>query len=160
MTKFCYTHVMTESPKIRSNRGFTLIEMLVVVMILGIMAAIGTPQYFKVVERTKTKEAMNTFHSLKGAQDRYFTKYGVYCNTTIAACTGLDIAVTPLQFFAPVPAFAAGGAGNQSWTLTLTRANTVALYGAYTLTYDVEPAAAPALTCSDPNCTTDLLPSN
>ena len=124
------------------------------------MAAIGTPQYFKVTERSKVKEAVNIFVSLKGAQDRYFTKYGVFCNASFALCTGLDISVTPMAYFNPVPAFTAGTAGlGQSWKLLLTRNSAPAIYTGYTLTYDVEPAAPPALTCSNPNCTTDLLPN-
>jgi hypothetical protein len=86
-------------------------------------------------------------------------KYGSFCTGVPAACAGLDVTIPPLHYFDPVTTFAAGGAGNQSWTLTLTRNGAPALYGAYQLRYDVEPGAAPALTCNQGNCTTDLLPA-
>ena len=40
-------------------KGFTLIELLVVVFILGILVAIGIPQYAKVVEKGKIREAQS-----------------------------------------------------------------------------------------------------
>ena len=135
--------------------GFTLIEVLVAITIIGVLVRISVPQLYKILEKNKASEAVDLFYTLKGAQDRYNAKYGAFCNAAVSACPGFDATPPTLHYFTAVPAF--GGSGN-SWTLTLTRTNAPSVYGSYKLTYDVEPNAAPVLSCNQANCTADLLP--
>ncbi len=61
-----------------TRKGFTLIELLVVVLIIGILASISIPQYFKVVEKARLAEAMSVIAAVKSAEERYMAKGGTY----------------------------------------------------------------------------------
>jgi type IV pilus assembly protein PilE len=131
----------------RPRSGFTLIELLVVVLIIGILAAIAVPQYFKVVEKGRFAEATSCFSTLRGAQERYFLKN----NTYTGVLTELDtVCSAGKAFAAPVLT------GGTAYTATLLRTPAApAPYGAYTVTY-LGPSGV--LGCSQANCITDLLP--
>lgn len=131
--------------------GFTLIELLVVVLIIGILAAIAVPQYFKVVEKGKFAESMQWISSLKGAQERYLARYGVYATST--ASNVVDVNMGVMSRFT---ASTITPTTTPNWTITLAR-NTPhpAVYGGYVVTYIAPPGS---FTCSVQACTDELLP--
>ena len=71
-----------------NNKGFTLIELLVVVLILGILAAMAMPQYFKAVERSRMTEAVTLLSNIADAQQRKYLQINKYA----ANFNGLDVA--------------------------------------------------------------------
>ena len=91
--------------------GFTLIELLVVVLIIGILAAMAMPQYFKAVERSRMTEAVTLMDSIAKAQRRKFLQTNHYANDF----RGLDVspkgATGDLYFTKGDPQTGAGGNG-------------------------------------------------
>ena len=71
-----------------NNKGFTLIELLVVVLIIGILAAMAMPQYFKAVERSRMSEAVTLLGNIAQAQQRKYLQINSYAKKY----SGLDVA--------------------------------------------------------------------
>lgn len=71
-----------------NNKGFTLVELLVVVLIIGILAAMAMPAYFKAVERARAAEADTMLGTVVNAQARYKMKTGNFATKW----TSLDVA--------------------------------------------------------------------
>jgi general secretion pathway protein G len=58
--------------------GFTLLELLVVLVILGLLAAIATPQVMKYLSRARSQSAALQIHNLASAIDLYRLDVGRY----------------------------------------------------------------------------------
>jgi type IV pilus assembly protein PilA len=60
---------MTEQGERR--QGFTLLELLMVVIIIAILASIALPQYMRVAERTRASEALGVLATMRSSELRY-----------------------------------------------------------------------------------------
>lgn len=60
------------------NKGFSLIELMIVVAILGILAAVALPSYSSYVIRSKRTECRAAIMQVMQQQERYFTQQNVY----------------------------------------------------------------------------------
>jgi len=61
-----------------NNKGFTLVELLVVVAIVGILASVGIPQYSKMQLTAKRSEATNGLGAAYAIQNSLFSMSGAY----------------------------------------------------------------------------------
>ncbi len=62
----------------KDKSGFTLIEMLVVVLIIGILAAVALPQYKKVVLKSRFATIKNITRAIYDAEQRYYLVHNQY----------------------------------------------------------------------------------
>ncbi|WP_428073477.1 type IV pilin protein [Candidatus Avelusimicrobium aviculae] len=60
------------------NAGFTLMELLVVVLIIGVLVGVALPQYTKAVEKSRTAEALTLLRNLLTAEKSYKLASGDY----------------------------------------------------------------------------------
>lgn len=67
------------SPRVR---GFTLVELMVVVLIMGILAVIGGTLFRRHVQSSKSVEALAMLRSIASAQERYRSEHLTYLNVS------------------------------------------------------------------------------
>ena len=118
----------------RTNRlrGFSLVELAVVVVIVGVLAAFGIPRVLTNAERAKAAEAFQFLSAIQSSQERFRSLNGFYA----ADVSELDIPYTEPKHFA-VSALQTGATSDfeTSWSLKLTRTGSASGYGAYTVLY-------------------------
>ena len=78
---------------LRNEKGFTLIELMIVVVIIGILAAIAIPNFMGMTNRAKVAQVKSTMHTIQVTAEDFATRNnGQYPNN--AAATTADGALT------------------------------------------------------------------
>jgi len=118
-----------------SLAAFTLIEIMIVVIILGVLTTLVIPQYSKIMERSRQSEAYTSLGVIRGAQVRYYAEYADYVYGTV--WSKLDIEQPTGK------CFSYGLPTGQGWTSTCvargTRDATYQNSGYGTYTMDIAP---------------------
>jgi prepilin-type N-terminal cleavage/methylation domain-containing protein len=77
---------------LEGKKGFTLIEILIVIVILAILAGLAIPIYGAAVEKSRSQEAIRGLETVRGAMLRYFAANNTFQFATIRAP---GVAVSP-----------------------------------------------------------------
>ncbi len=114
----------------QTNRGFTLIEVLIVVAIISILAAIALPQYNDYVVRSQLPEAQGELASMRTKLEQHFLDTRTYENACAAGTvaplpTGryFDFTCTLAAATYTVQADGKSGARTAGFTFTIDQAN-------------------------------------
>lgn len=105
--------------KFKQNKsGFTLLEIIIVIIIVGVLASLALPRFFATVEFSKSAEALNSMAVIRQSMERcYLSSSGTYSGCDL---TNLDIenpASSPGARFA----YAISGANATEYTIEATR---------------------------------------
>jgi type IV pilus assembly protein PilA len=71
--------MLTALNKKRDERGFTLIELMIVIAIIGILAAIAIPQFSSYRKRAYNSAAQSDLKNAATAEEAYFVDNSTYC---------------------------------------------------------------------------------
>jgi type IV pilus assembly protein PilA len=85
--------------KIKEKKGFTLIELMIVVAIIGILSAIAIPNFMKFQCRAKQAEAKTLLSGIFTVETAYFGEYSKYCTTKVTL--GFTPASPPRYYTSP-----------------------------------------------------------
>ncbi|HOX22816.1 MAG TPA: prepilin-type N-terminal cleavage/methylation domain-containing protein [Elusimicrobiales bacterium] len=111
----------------KNRKGFTLVELAVVIVIIGVLAAFGIPRFREAVERSKSGEAFNYLASVRAAQERYHARQASYAQVK----SNLDINFPEPKYFSLWEITC----DEDDWLMILQRTGKSAGYGAYTVQF-------------------------
>lgn len=83
----------------RKGAGFTLIEVMITVAIIGILAAIAIPTYDSYIRRGKAQEAMSDLATMRVKMEQYYQDNRSYLNYVDANCGRAGAAILSSKYF-------------------------------------------------------------
>jgi prepilin-type N-terminal cleavage/methylation domain-containing protein len=89
------------SHNLHCEKGFSLIELMIVVVIIGILAAVAVPGYMSHVRKTNQADGIHRILDIKTAQEKFYALNDIYAQdiATLAGMLNFDSTVTDMFLF-------------------------------------------------------------
>lgn len=105
------------------NKGFTLIELMIVVAIIGIIAAVAYPSYQEQVNKSRRGDCSGALVGLANAMERFYSVNNTYLGAGVSGANTGAPAATLFSATCPVD----GGAATYNLTISAATASTFTL---------------------------------
>lgn len=135
------------------KKGFTLLELIIVIIIIGILAVIALPRYLANIQSARDAAVMQSLSSIKDAEAGWFSVNGVYHAAGALAAFNVDLGAGQQIYCNPqVPnyAFSIVGAGNAAYVLATPTAPATTFHGMCLASG--EHASGAAAAAANPGC--------
>lgn len=76
--------------RLNRRQGYTILELMIVVAILGVLAAIAIPSYSSYLQRSRTAESITFLGEIRQRQEAYRAEFGQYCSVSAAPGSTID----------------------------------------------------------------------
>lgn len=109
------------------KKGFTLFDLAVVMLIIGILSVFTVPKFLRTVERSKAQQAFDYLSEVRSAYEKYHTRKQTYTQDIAELEINLPL---PEYFDIDTPI-----ANQNDWSVTLKRKSPYSGYGSYSVTF-------------------------
>jgi len=102
----------------RNQRGFTLLEIIIVIIIVGVLASLALPRFFRTVEYSRGTEALTNINAIRQSMERCYLQRNAYTGCTAFGNLDLeDPTGSPNQHFT----YGMTAPTSTTYTITATR---------------------------------------
>jgi type IV pilus assembly protein PilA len=117
----------------KKSRGFTLVELLIVVAIIGVLSSLGIPTFRRMIQKSKKSEAKVNLGALYTSQAAFRAEYSVYGNNLTQM--GFEIDGTPSNMIYNIGFFVGGCTGQTTAAPLVSNSQGAQLNAAYPAYY-------------------------
>lgn len=108
----------------QTKKGFTLVELMIVIAIVGILAAFAYPAYTQYIKKAQCADGMDSLLSLAGRMEEFYLNNDSYVGATVGATGTVGGNQSSEGLYTLAVTVPAAPAGNFSYTLTATPTGT------------------------------------
>jgi len=73
-----------------NQRGFTLLEIIIVIIIVGVLASLALPRFFRTVEYSRATEAFTNLNAVRQSMERCYLQRSAYTNCNLFSNLDLE----------------------------------------------------------------------